>query len=110
MKTKVRIGYSGAMLGGLYLPFAMAEIITGLAGTRWNVAWFIVMLISLIAAVVWRKTPSKIQQRFAVWLYDLDRHPIPRFTVARVILVFGIVAGACWCFIWLTDNEKYYGP
>ncbi len=98
------------MLGGLYLPFAMAEIISSVVGTRWNVASFIVMLVSLIAAVAWRRTPSKIQRRFAVWLYDLDRRPIPRFTVARVILVFGIVASACWCFIWLTDYEKYYGP
>src|SRR5258707_7946777 len=110
MQTKLRIGLCALMLAGLFLPFAIAEIIAWVLGTRSNVAWFIVLLISLIAVVAWRRTPSKIQRRVAVWFDDLERRPIPRFTVARVIVVFGVVGSACWCFIWLTDNEKFYDP
>jgi uncharacterized membrane protein len=107
----MRVGYSGVILAIIGLPMFLTGAATRLGGkgSQVRAAWLVLFVIGCVALAILTRT-SRYARKIEQWQQFLETRPIPRFTIVRVIVVLGVVAGICYLFVELLDAVTLYDP
>lgn len=106
-----RIGYAAFWLIILLVPFQLKENVDWLLGKHGQLGHHSIIGILVIVGFF---LPIfvliiKFRPRFDAFLHYLNTCQLPKWTFARVIVGFGVVAGFCLCFLWLLARDVEFG-
>jgi hypothetical protein len=107
----MRVGNSGFALTRLCLPLFILGVANRLIGNRiqLNAKWLIFLCVFCAAIVVLQKATG-LKRRMAHWRAIVEARPIPRLTLARVVVVLGVGAIVGYLFLNVLSISALYDP